>query len=412
MNAVRTHIEHFIGSNPSLASTSCTDPVTNLNSPSKRARVDTPPKIVLNLSRVDHSTDGRDKTAVRSRSCSPFWVQGQTSTYSEVVKTGRVATSRPNSRSASPEDTGRESRRLSGVGPLLAVPRMTRTRSKSPKDKNTWRRHDKNVTSTEDDSMTSVAVTNAAPDTKRRSRSRKNRSRKKDVGHQTTVTVATAVTLTPEIVVSDARIRSNDVVCNRMDGPPKRTDRDDDHDGTSASASRELLHTDDDTVVVAVPRLRDTAADLTTYRWPPGGDYSDRCLDLNERLMGIFGSVDKQHYKHSRVFDRPRSKSDTRDLNTLAQIFTGSSAPNDDSATTCRFERSSPESVKYNSNRDITTSGSRRSFDHYHVLSSPFAQHDAPSPPPPPPPLPPPPLPSIERRRSDDHRPGGHQPVR
>lgn len=413
MNAVRTHIEHFIGSNPLLASTSCTDPVNNLlKSPSKRRTVDIPRIVVVNLTRADHADGGRDnKTVVRSRSCSPFWVAGQTSTYSEVVKTGcSTVLPRDNSCCGSAgrcqqRPAERESRR-SGFG-LLAPP-SSRTRSPSPKEKNAAavRRRDEKPSPT---------VEAAAKPIKRRSRSRRNRSRKKNGNHEVTVQKPPEI-----IVVSDVknRILADDEPRRREvnDGsdepppPPQRTDRDDD--------VRAMVGSD---------------SPSCTWSRLPSADYSDTCfVDLNERLMGIFGSVDKKHYnnRHNRVFDRPRSKSDTRDLNTLARIFTTTTTTNTTGITTCntasatdncsddynyycyrddtcRFERSGAESVKYNySDRDIT-SGSRRSLDHNNVIlssPSPFAPlHDAP--PPPPSSQPPPMQPTTELRRwSDDGR--------
>jgi len=334
VNAVRTHIEHFIGSNPLLASTSCTDPVNNLKSPSKRARVETP-RIVVN---VTESIDGGDKMTVRSRSCSPFWAEGQTSTYSEEVKTGRASRD-DDSGSVSPaEETGHEGAPSSGFG-LLAAPRTTRRarRSRSPKDKNARRPPDEK-TSRDDELDTCAAASGAKPAKKRRPRSRRNnrRSRKKE-------------TDVPEIVVSSSSAAVPSSGCGQS----------------------------------------------------PGGEYSDRCRDLDERLTGIFGSADKQRYgRHDRAFDRPRSKSDTRDLNTFAHIvFTaGQFADVGNHATphTCRrFELSgAAEPAEYDSNTRVASDSS--SLVRCNVLSSPFARNDAEPPPPP-----------TERRRwSDDHEHG------
>lgn len=378
MNAVQTHIEHFIGTNPLLASTSCTDPVNNLKNLSKPTHSKTP-RIVLNLTA---ETDQPQRTQIRSRSPSPYWIKGETSAYSEVVKTGHV--SRNNSRSVSPESKhvkGQQHTRISRKSNfnLLGTP-SRRTRSKSPKDK--WRPDECEnvmvsapldpVLSTPTEEESAILGNNnlgVSRETKRRSRSRRNRSAKNNFENEP-VTVVTRTSDTdhtvnksssskPEIIVSDVKNQEEE-----------------DHGGNVGSENNHpspvvaIVETFTQTDNRPTTDDRRLLAANTVPPLNPNGSFSksrlsltnvsntDSCFDLNERLMDIFGSVDKKHYRHHRVFDRPRSKSDTRDLNELTQIFT---SPKPDDKYTCRFERSA-ESVKNNSDNRDSTSG-RRSFD-------------------------------------------------
>lgn len=416
MNAVRTHIEHFIDSNPLLESTSCTDPVNNLKNPPKQIsrNIIKTPRIVLNLTETD-----KHQMRIRSRSPSPFWIEGETSTYSEVLKTGCVL-SRSNSRSTTPEsksvdvESGTRMSRKSSFDNLLRTPPLTRTRSKSPKDK--WQPKDlkKNTTSrisTLQESQTSVSafakdrqskeddsedrVTLASPTprhVKRRSRSRRNRNvTGKDSGNKPSTnksdaepsanpeetavtperhavdTTSSSSTEKPEIVVSDVKTRRNsedDLQSRNLADQMSGT-----YDPVTRDGDRKLLTVDDTTDAIplnAVSVIGDFSKSRLSLDSMLGSTRcSNSCFDLNERLKGIFGSVDQKHYRHHRVVDRPRSKSDTRDLNELKQIFT---SPNtdDNNKYTCRFERSAG-SVKNHINRD-STSG-RRSFDNIIILS-------------------------------------------
>jgi hypothetical protein len=382
VNAVRTHIEHFIGSNPLLASTSCTDPVNNLKNQSKISQYKTP-GIILNPTEIN-----RQQTQIRSRSPSPFWIKGETSTYSEVVKTGFI--SKNNSRNSSPEIKHIEDRmsRKSNLN-LLQNP-LKISRSKSSKDK--WQHNDleKNTTfSPKSDLLTitsSVGSSVSAKEskdnlditladskrTKRRSRSRRNKNTNKNIDNEyvsnkdvikivnnkrivVDQNMDKALTAKPEIVVSYVKNNQSSfedfkfqTISNSIVETCAQTD-----ELIDANSNSKLLATD--SINVAVPS--DTVKNLSKSRSSlASSEYSNSCYDLNEQLKGIFGSVDKKHYRHC-VFDRPRSKSDTRDLNKLTQIFT---SPNNIDQYTCRFERSA-ESVKNNSNRDSTSS--RRSFD-------------------------------------------------
>lgn len=404
MNAVRTHIEHFIGSNPLLASTSCTDPVNNLKNPPiqiSRNIIKTP-QIVLNLT----ENDGK-QTRIRSRSPSPFWIKGETCTYSEVVKTGCVS-SRNNSRSATPEPKlddvkgGTRRSRKSGFNNLLQTPPSTRARSKSPKDRWQPKYLEKITTlhvlppqepsssardgrSKEDDSPPSPVHI------KRRSRSRRNRkATDKDSGikpvsgsgfptnaektvspdsHAADTYTSSPSTGKPEIVVSDVKTRRNSEENLQSHSlaslsPP-----------ATRGGNRNSL-TVGDTMPVVPSNAVSAVGENTMSKFRlslddvfGGTGCSDSCFDLNERLKGIFGSVDQKHYRNNRAVDRPRSKSDTRDLNELTQIFTSPNTDDNNKSYTCRFERSAG-SVKNHSNRD-STSG-RRSFDTIITISSPF----------------------------------------
>jgi len=414
MNAVRTHIEHFIDSNPLLESTSCTDPVNNLKIPPKQINIIKAPRIVLNLTETD-----KHQMRIRSRSPLPFWIKGETSAYSEVLKTGCVL-SRNNSRSTTPEsknfDVEGETRmsRKSSSDNLLRTPPLTRARSKSPKDR--WQPKDlkKNTTllvSTLHESPTSVSafakdiqskeddsedrITLASPTlrhVKRRSRSRRNRnvtgkdSRNKPSTNKSDAepsanteeisvaperhavdTTSSSSTEKPEIVVSDVKTRRNSEgnlqsrnLAEKISGT---------YDPATLDGDWKLLTVDDATEAVplnAASVIGDFSKSRLSLDSMLGSTRcSNSCFDLNERLKGIFGSVDQKHYRHHRVVDRPRSKSDTRDLNELTQIFT---SPNtdDNNKYTCRFERSAG-SVKTHTNRD-STSG-RRSFDNIIILS-------------------------------------------
>jgi len=412
MNAVRTHIEHFIDSNPLLESTSCTDPVNNLKNPPKQIRrnIIKTPQIVLNLTETD-----KHQMRIRSRSPSPFWIKGETSTYSEVLKTGCVL-SRNNRRSATPEsksvdvEGGTRMSRKSSFDNLLRTQPLTRARSKSPKDR--WQPNDlkKNTTlrvSPLQESPTSVSasakdrqskengsedrVTLASPtprQVKRRSRSRRNRnvtenkpsSNKSDAeppsySEETAVpperhtvdTTSSSSTEKPEIVVSDVKTRRNSEynlqsrnLAEQIAGT---------YDPVTRGDGWKLLTVDDATETVplnAASVIGDFSKSRLSLDSMLGSTRcSNSCFDLNERLKGIFGSVDQKHYRHHRVVDRPRSKSDTRDLNELTQIFT---SPNtdDNNKYTCRFERSAG-SVKNQTNRD-SISG-RRSFDNIIILT-------------------------------------------
>lgn len=392
MNAVRTHIEQFIGSNPLLASTSCIDPVNNLKCPPKQSNVKTP-RIILNLTETD-----QQPIRIRSRSASPFWIKGQTSTYSEVVKTGCISIN--NSRDSSPESKktkGRISRKSDFN--LLQTPSM-RDRSKSPKDK--WRSNDFKKTSMVplafDSKMSKEPLLSSkeykhnleltipnSNQIKRRSRSRRNRSAKKNLENESYIDKADnienntsrniiinqntnkSISIKPEIIVSDdiksPQNESDNITFGNEQSQiaivETQTDESVVHDAHDTS-NQKLLSANTTVPLNTISSVSKSRLSLTSV---PNAEYTDSCFDLNERLKGIFGSVDEKHYRH-RVFDRPRSKSDTRDLNKLTQIFTG---PNTNDKYTCRFERSA-ESVKNNSNRDYSNSG-RRSFDN---ILSPF----------------------------------------
>lgn len=411
MNAVRTHIEHFIDSNPLLESTSCTDPVNNLKNPPKQIsrNIIKTPLIVLNLTETD-----RRQTKIRSRSPSPFWIKGETSTYSEVLKTGCIL-SRNNSRSTTPEsksiDVEGETRmsRKSSFDNLLRTPPLMKARSKSPKDR--WQPNDlkknsnlrvsslqKSLTSVEsagdgqskeDEPDRVTRGSSTSRHVKRRSRSRRNRnvteknSENKLVGgaissantEETTIpperhtvnTTSSSSAEKPEIIVSNVKIRRNSednlqsrIPYEKISGTYNPVTRDGDW---------KLLTVDDTTQTVPL-NAASIIGDFSKSRLSLDGmlnsaSCSDSCYDLNERLKGIFGSVDQKHYRHHRVVDRPRSKSDTRDLNELTQIFT-STTTDDNNKYTCRFERSAG-SVKNYTNRD-SISG-RRSFDNIIILS-------------------------------------------
>lgn len=409
MNAVRTHIKHFIGSNPLLESTSCTDPVKNLKNSSKQisSNITKTPQIVLNLTETD-----RHQTRIKSRSPSPFWIKGETSTYSEVVKTGYVL-SRNNSRSPSPElkridvEGGVRMSRKSSFNNLLQTPSLTRARSKSPKDR--WQPKDlkKNTTLrvsplqttsssafTENEQLKednlnyiTLALPSSKP-VKRRSRSRRNRNvTEKDSGNkqdtdsessanvtktfiplsQSRDTMSLSSTEKPEIVVSNIKTRRNSE--DNLQSRNLVTQISDTCNPVFCGGDWDLL-TEADTVEAVPLNAASDTVDFSKSRLSLDGvlgstRYSDSCFDLNERLKGIFGSVDQKHYRHHRVIDRPRSKSDTRDLNELTQIFTN---PNidDKNKYTCRFERSAG-SVKTHLNRD--SSSGRRSFDNIIILS-------------------------------------------
>jgi len=408
MNAVRTHIKHFIGSNPLLESTSCTDPVKNLKNSSKQisSNITKTPQIVLNLTETD-----RHQTRIKSRSPSPFWIKGETSTYSEVVKTGYIL-SRNNSRSPSPElkridvEGGVRMSRKSSFNNLLQTPSLTRARSKSPKDR--WQPKDlkKNTTlrvsplqTTSSSAFTENEqlkednlnyITLAPPSSKpvkRRSRSRRNRNvTEKDKNKQDTDsespanvtktfiplsqsrdTMSLSSTEKPEIVVSNIKTRRNSE--DNLQSRNLVTQISDTCNPVFCGGDWDLL-TEVDTVGAVPLNAASDTGDFSKSRLSLDGvlgstRYSDSCFDLNERLKGIFGSVDQKHYRHHRVIDRPRSKSDTRDLNELTQIFTN---PNidDKNKYTCRFERSAG-SVKTHLNRD--SSSGRRSFDNIIILS-------------------------------------------
>lgn len=392
------HIEQFIGSNPLLASTSCTDPVNNLKNLPKQTHTRTP-QIVFNLTETN-----QQPTQIRSRSSSPFWIKGQTSTYSEVVKTGSV--SRTNSRNTSPETIQVEERLSRKSNFTLLETPLLRNRSKSPKDK--WQQKDfeKNTTlsntlhpimfSPNESSVSvkelkdnlNVTLTNTNL-VKRRSRSRRNRCAKKDSINESvtsndvkeTITrenvflnqnIDTNLPIKPDIIVSDVKnlqeseenlkLQSTDPsksvilgTCNQL--------TDDLKDDSHIISNNKFLIVDTPTAPLNVTDnfSKSRLLSLTNIS---DAEYLNSCFDLNERLKGIFGSVDKKHYRN-RAFDRPRSKSDTRDLNELSQIFT---SPNTKKNHTCCFERSA-ESVKNNFNRD-STSG-RHSFDN---ILSPFGK--------------------------------------
>lgn len=379
---MRTHIEHFIGSNPLLASTSCTDPVNNLKCSSNQTNKKSPKIIVLNL------TENKEQIKIRSRSPSPFWIKSHTSTYSEVVKTGCV--SRNNSRSTSPEfrqtEGGHNSRNST-----LQTPK-TKTRSKSAKDK--WEQIDYEKNSALASSPTlhqktpkkelietlDVFDTKSKKQTKRRSRSRRSRSSKGNSKSES-VSADTLSTKTPENISKDQNVKESSFKPeNNMSDEKIHQNNSENVIIQSAQSSIKIVETcaqtDDQPIdnsnIVFDQKLLNTSATIplnTVDNFSKSrlslsnvfdNKYSDSCFDLNEQLKGIFGSVDKKHYRH-RVFNRPRSKSDTRDLNQLTQIFTNSN-PNDQN--TCRFERSA-ESVKNNSYRD----SDRRSF---HNIISPF----------------------------------------
>lgn len=415
MNAVRTHIEHFIDSNPLLESTSCSDPVNNLKSSPKQIsrNIIKTPRIELNLTETD-----RHQMRIRSRSPSPFWIKGETSTYSEVLKTGCVL-SRNNSRSATPEsksvdvEGGTHMSRKSSFDNLLQTPPLTRSRSKSPKDR--WQpkdlkkittlrvsplqespmsasMSDKNRQSKEDDLGRVILASPTPRHVKRRSRSRRNRnvtgensvnkpSSNKSDAEPPANTKDTAVSLErhavdttsssstekPEIVVSDVKTRRNSD--DNLQSWNLAEQNSGTYDPVTLGDDWKLLAIDDATEAVPL-NASSVIGDISKSRLSldstlSSNRCSNSCFDLNERLKGIFGSVNQKHYRHHRVVDRPRSKSDTRDLNELTQIFT---SPNTDydNKYTCRFERSA-ESVKNHTNRD-STSG-RRSFDNIIILS-------------------------------------------
>lgn len=383
------HIDHFIGSNPLLASTSCTDPINNLKNLPNQNYVKNP-RIALNL------TESNQQTIIRSRSPSPFWVKGQTSTYSEVVKSGSV--SKNSIRSISPEYKPTEERisRKSHFNSLKTP--LERTRCKSPKDK--WQQNDlkKNKTfsvplkptfsppkgstvpSIEFKDNLNIIIPNSQH-VKRRSRSRRNRNIKnnfknesitdKDVFKTVTVisedtvidqNINTNLTIKPEIIVSDAK---NQDSCENVEFKNLPIPRE-----IVETCTQTDVPVDDSYIISNQKHLTSSITiplnTLGTYSKSQlsltnlsDSEYSNYCYDLNEQLNGIFGSYDRKH----RTCDRQRSKSDTRDLNKLTQIFT---SPNTNYNYTCRFERSA-ESVKNNSNRDFTSG--RRSFD---KILSPF----------------------------------------
>lgn len=390
MNAVRTHIDHFIGSNPLLASTSCTDPVKNLNNPLKQTYVKSP-RIVLNL------TEPNQQTIIRSRSPSPFWVKGQTTSYSEVVKSGYVSSD--NSKSISPElkpIEGHKSRKSRCN--LLKTP-LVRARSKSPKDK--WQQNDLKINKTISVSLESTFSHGStvpskelednlniiAPNlqhVKRRSRSRRNRKTKNNFQNESVIdkeifkTVTSeniiieqntnkSLSIKPEIIVSDVKNQQDSCKSVEFQNTPKPfstvkacTQTDVLVDDLSHAISNQKLLTSE--IITPLNTLDAFSKSRLSLANVSDSEYSNCCFDLNEQLKGIFGLDNRQHYNH-RTFDRPRSKSDTRDLNKLTQIFT---SPNTNDKYTCRFERSA-ESVKNNSNRDFTSG--RRSFDN---ILSPF----------------------------------------
>lgn len=400
VNAVRTHIEHFIGSNPLLASTSCTDPVNNLKHPPKKIRVKTPPLIVLNL--TNDQDNQQQKPVIRSRSHSPFWVKDKTSSYSEVVKTGHVT--KNNSRSSSPESIqGKERVSRKSNFEFLQKP-SAKCRSKSPKDK--WQQnYPKKCTLSFDSTTSSIMESSVKTDenlqtnsnltieldskhVKRRSRSRKNRKAKNNFESESLVTTGKDVhkteesthsvdqsmdktmSISPAIIVSDVK-HQLPVKCDNVDFHYQKTPITVQETHTQTDALTDLPPDDSVQSSVAsdatVPLNTITDSSLNpklSLTSVSSIDYPDSCFDLNERLMGIFGSVDKKHHRQ-RVFDRPRSKSDTRNLNELSQIFTHNL--NTDDKYTCRFERSAG-SVKNNHPSRDSTSG-RRSFDN---ILSPF----------------------------------------
>lgn len=388
VNAVRTHIDHFIGSNPLLASTSCTDPVKNLNNPSKQIYVKSP-RIVLNL------TEPNQQTIIRSRSPSPFWVKGQTSSYSEVVKSGCV--SRNNSKSPELKPIEGHISRKSRFN-LLKTP-LVRARSKSPKDK--WQQNDLKINKTISVPLESTFspgngstvlskelegnLNITAPNSqhvKRRSRSRRNRKTKNNFQNESvtdkelfkTVTseniiidqnINKSLSIKPEIIVSDVKNQQDS--CKSVQNMPMPfstvktcTQTDVLVDDSSYDISNQKLLTSN--ITTQINTLDNFSKSQLSLANVSDSEYLNCCFDLNEQLKGIFGSDDQKHYSH-RTFDRPRSKSDTRDLNKLTQIFT---SPNTNDKYTCRFERSA-ESVKNNSNRDYISG--RRSFDN---ILSPF----------------------------------------
>lgn len=387
MNAVRTHIEHFIDSNPLLASTSCTDPVNNLKHPSKQT-ISKTPRITLNL-----TENYQQQSRIRSRSPSPFWVKGETSTYSEVVKTGCI--SRNNSRSISPHSKPIEehiSRKLSFS--LLQTP--LRARSKSPKDQKKPNDFEKKI---QFDTLVSpskastssfksyknnldISVSNSKK-SKRQSRSKRNRNAKNNVENKSITnndltktitpeniklyqTIDPSISIKPEIVVSNEKNQDNCNIKLKLQNTQRPvtivetcTQNNELENVPYVISKQELLTVDTTAQICTVQNVLKSQLSLTSAS---GTEYSNSCYDLNEQLKGIFGSVDQKHYRHH-VFDRPRSKSDTRDLNKLTQIFTSPSTNNE---YMCRFERSA-ESVKNNFNRN-SISG-RRSFDN---ILSPF----------------------------------------
>lgn len=361
------HIEHFIGSNPLLASTSCTDPVNNL----KNLQINTrqTPQIILNL-----TENNQQKTKIKSRSPSPFWIKDETSSYSEVVKTGYIL-SRNNSRDNSPKSKYDSEHINRNLNPHLSI---KRGRSKSPTDK--WKQDQlenntvyhmplEQVTTLPKESITMTTNVQNSKHIKRRSRSRRNRNSKnfdvKSVSNNDVIEIATTtenvmldqskfknIIINPEIIVSDIKKQhSNNFEKIKCQHTPEPTPY------AETCTQTDVLLDDSRAIFDQKPTSETTELLNTVGNFSKSqlsnNNYSNSCFDLNERLKGIFGSVDKKHYKHH-FFDRPRSKSDTRDLGNLTQIFTN---PNNNDKYTCRFERSA-ESVKNNS-----TTSNRRSFD-------------------------------------------------
>lgn len=371
------HIEHFIGSNPLLASTSCTDPVNNLKNLPKKTHIETP-QIVLNL-----TDNNLQITRIKSRSPSPFWIKDETSTYSEVVKTGYIL-SRNNSRSTSPKSKHISEHISRNSNRNLLQMSIKRDRSQSPKDKCKQNYFEPTKTlSRESLTITTEALQNTnksnSKSVKRRSRSRRNRNEKhfetKAVSDNIVIKTATTPenviidqikfknqTIKPEIIISDIKKQNDNcenVKCIQSSLPFTETCSQTDKllDDSHAIFDQNLLTSETTKLLNTVGHFSKSRLSLTNIF---NTGYTNSCFDLNEQLKGIFGSINKKHYKHH-VFDRPRSKSDTRDLNNLAQIFTN---PNSNDKYTCRFERSA-ESVKNNSTTSI-----RRSFDN---ILSPFA---------------------------------------
>jgi len=276
-----------------------------------------------------------------------------------------------------------------------------RARSKSPKDK--WQKFDFNkdkklamplnlTTSHSKGESPTLLIKGSRDDSeptkpnskhiKRRSRSRQNRSTKNCFENEA-ATVAdeciepvkspvndvadqkldTGLSVKPEIIVSDVNNKSqSSEKCILESSPSPILEYCTQIGKPSNDDSREITDRKLLTIDTTVMPLNNIANDFYKSRLSLSSisdtDHPGSCYDLNEQLKGIFGSVDKKHYRQ-RVFDRPRSKSDTRDLNELTQIFTHSPSTND--KYTCRFERSAG-SVKNNySDREFTPG--RRSFD-------------------------------------------------
>lgn len=388
MNAVRTHIEHFIDSNPLLASTSCTDPVNNLKHPPKQTTLKTP-RITLNL-----TENNQQQTRIRSRSPSPFWVKGETSTYSEVVKTGCI--SRNNSGSISPYSKPVEERmsRKSSFN-FLQTP-LIRARSKSPKDKKNPNFFKKNIqldttvppsktptSSSKENKNNLDIVVSSSKKSKRRSRSRRNRNTKNNFENKSIIiddstetisseniilgtNIDTSMTIKPEIVITNEKNQHDyntnlklQNVLSPVTVVETCTQNNELGNDPYLISNQELLTVDTTEQISTIDNFPKSQLSLANVS---GIEYSNSCFDLNEQLKGIFGSVDQKHYRNH-VFDRPRSKSDTRDLNKLTQIFT---SPSTNNKYTCRFERSA-ESVKNNFNKNSIPG--RRSFDN---ILSPF----------------------------------------